>query len=103
MDFNEEDLAIIEEAKVEIAEFHYEYRKQISQRKYVFEIKAGTYIDWAVDEELSIPDHLVGLWIMRFARDLQYDNLSVCIRDDSWVKCAEVQEIITTYVPVEDL
>ena len=97
VNFSKQDVEILKDCCHEIDEFHYEYRKQISQRKYVFQVDDNaTWNDWNGDcSNNPVPPHLIGMWVMSNGRDLQYDNLHKCIEDDSWNRCLKVP--VTTY------
>tara|TARA_R110000772_G_scaffold24212_4_gene64131 strand:- start:679 stop:1053 length:375 start_codon:yes stop_codon:yes gene_type:complete len=104
VEFNEFEQDALRNVVTNVEEFHVDYRKNISQSKYVFEVKPGqTWYDWKKEEADSpIPEKLVGMWMMEDARCLQYDNLEDCIRSDSWVKCEKTTVETYEYQPIED-
>jgi len=86
-----------------IEEFHYEMRKEITQNKYAFEVKAGaTWYNWATDFiDDPVPAEFVGFWVMAHARCLQYDNFTECLKSSDWVKCTKEEVITYEYIPTE--
>jgi hypothetical protein len=100
--FNKSEIDMLQYIATEVEEFHYEMRKGISQNKYVFEVKPNqTYDDWEnMKQNVPVPLDLVGLWVMSSARNLQYDTLDICIKDDQWVKCVKKELITYEYVEV---
>ena len=93
--FTEEEQDILYDTYRELDEFHVENRKGISQTKYVFEVKAGNWYNWKSDMDVSIPEDLVGTWMMAYADDLSYKTLPECIKRYDWVKCQKLPR--TTY------
>lgn len=102
-EFTENEQIILDDCCVELDEFYYEDRKGTAQTKYVFEVKAGTWRDWRLEDEdcmVNIPDDLVGTWMMAYAEDLSYDNLRECIKLYPWVKCHKVEKTVEVWEEV---
>ena len=98
--FTEDEQIILDDCCREIDEIYVEDRKGISQTKYIFEVKEGTWWDWRLTDEdgmVNIPEVLVGTWMMQHAEDLSYDNLAYCIKNYSWVKCHKVEKTIEVW------
>lgn len=100
-EFTELERDMLEAVSTNIDDFHVDFRKEISQRKYAFEVQPGsTWYNWGANiAEDPVPEEFVGFWVMAHARCLRYDNLSECIKSDDWVKCTK--EEVTTYEYVE--
>ena len=100
--FTETEREMLEIVATNVEEFHYEMRKQITQNKYAFEVKAGdTWYNWETETvEDPVPEEFVGFWVMASARCLQYDNFEECLKSDDWVKCTKEEVITYEYVEI---
>lgn len=100
-EFTEAERDMLEIVSTNVEDFHVEFRKEISQRKYAFEVKAdATWYNWETEKvEDPVPEEFVGFWVMDSARCLQYDDFKECLKSDDWVKCTK--EEVTTYEYVE--
>lgn len=99
-EFTELERDMLESVAVNIEEFHYEMRKQVTQNKYAFEVKGGaTWYNWETEKVETLSEEYVGFWVMKYARCLEHSPLKDCLRSDDWVKC--IKEEVVTYEYVE--
>ena len=102
MKFEGKDLEIVKDVARELEEFHVEHRHGKSQTKYVMEVTSDDYWDYNEQDALQVPEHLKGVWMMKYASDLEYEALNDCLRDCSWVKCKQVEKTILVWEKIDD-
>ncbi len=98
MDFNENEVDIIRQCKVDdsIQELLIDTRKGVPQSRYVFGVHADSkYDDFENGKlDLPVPVHLHGYWMTDFPTDLRYINFFDALPAHDWVKC-EPKEVVT--------
>lgn len=107
-EFTQKEIYILTEVASEVDEIYVEDRKGVSQTKYVMVVKDGTYDDFSTydgtnDEgcfDIPIPEDLIGTWMMSHHCDLRYETLKDCIKGYDWVKCKQVDKVITVWEEV---
>lgn len=100
MRFSKQQVTILKHVAIEVDEVFSEVRKGIPQTKYIFEVRPGaTWDDWEKDQmSLSVPDELVGLWMMSYSGDLTSEPLREALADYDWVKCLKRETTAWEYV-----
>ncbi|WP_415913180.1 hypothetical protein [Neptuniibacter sp. QD37_11] len=99
MDFTEKEQKILKEYARKVDVVLWENRKNVPQSKYVIEVPQGEYYDEDHGDVLTIPDRLLGQWMMEFADDLNSRDLTDCL-NDSWVRCERRTVITHEWAPI---
>jgi hypothetical protein len=86
--FDDHEQMILDQVAILLDEFPHE-----QGHKYVLLVETGAkwrvWSDNITDFECEgqpVPDELVGVWTMKYSRDLSRDCLSKCIEEDIWSK-----------------
>ncbi|CAH9014753.1 hypothetical protein VP495E541_P0249 [Vibrio phage 495E54-1] len=86
-----------------VEEVHSYMRKGAAQNYYVAQIEPDSeYWDTKKNDLMKVPDHMVGLWRMRFPSNLQYISFSEALDGDDWVQCVRKEIVSYKYEELYD-
>ena len=103
MNWTEQERLIIKEACTWLDEAYEDTRKGIAQEFYVIEVKKyAEYLCHSSYVHKPVPKHLVGVYKMRYATDLNYLDYHEAIMKNEWVRCEQVEVVVKEWRNVDE-